>query len=120
MCSFLFGSCDDSILPLIMSSRNPSLRDTAHLSIVSLDPTRALCRHLSAAPDRNYALCAVRMLRFCSMYCVEWGVRLTIEQFNRDRGPKSHVIFQTLNKPLRPHNEISPRGVALQTPENHL
>ena len=42
-----FGSVffDDSILPHIMSSRNPLMRDACHLSILSLDPTWALCRH---------------------------------------------------------------------------
>lgn len=71
MSSFLFGSCDDSILPYIMSSRNPTLRDTDHLSIFNLDPTRAPHRRLKALPDHNYMLCIVRMLRFCTVLCVK-------------------------------------------------
>ena len=71
MCSFLFGSCDDSILPHIMSSRNLSLRDTDHLSIGGLDSTRAPLRRLKTSPDHNYTLCIVRIMGFCTMHCVK-------------------------------------------------
>ena len=71
MCSFLFGSCDDSILPHIMSSRNLPLRDSNHLSIVGLDPTRAPHRRLKTFHGYNYTLCTDRMLGFCSMRCVK-------------------------------------------------
>lgn len=120
MCSFLFGSCDDSILPYIMSSRNSTLRDTDHLSIVSLDPTRAPHRRLKTFQGYNYTLCTVRILGFCSVHCVKSERDHTIELFNRDCGPRYCVIFQALIKLSRPHNEISLRGVVLQSPENHL
>lgn len=71
MCSFLFGSFDDSILPHIMSSCNLRMRDTDHLSIVSLDPTRAPHRRLKVLQGCNYTLCIVRMLGFCSVHCVK-------------------------------------------------
>ena len=88
MCSFLFGSCDDSILPHIMSSCNLRMRDTGHLSIVGLDPTRALHRWLKASPGHNYTPRTVRILRFCTMLCVKSDGNHTIEQFNKDRSPR--------------------------------
>jgi len=73
MCSFLFGSCDDSILPHIMSSCNLRMRDTGHLSIRGLSPTRAPPRRLKGFQGYNYTFCIVRIMRLCTVHCVKSG-----------------------------------------------
>lgn len=65
-----------------MSSHNLSSRDTAHLSIVGLYPTRSPHHRLNAFQGHNYTLCAVHMLEFCTMHCVKSDCNHTIELFN--------------------------------------
>lgn len=54
-----------------MSSCNLRMRDTGHLSIRGLSLTRAPPHRLKGFQGYNYTFRIVRILRFCTMYCVK-------------------------------------------------